>query len=36
MDGSKDENFEFPDQPNDLDSIYDNIEILNNDIDPKK
>ena len=36
MDGSDDEKFEFPHELNDLDSIYDDIEILNNNIDPKK
>ena len=35
MDGRDDEKFEFSHELNDLDSIYDNIEILNNDIEPK-
>lgn len=33
MDGTNDEKFEFPSELNNLDSIYDNIEILINDND---
>lgn len=35
MDESDDEKFDFPSELNNLDSIYDNIELLFNDITQK-